>query len=29
MTQTLQGYMEQGTVKIGDKDDVADAGLLC
>ena len=23
MTQTLQGYMEQGTVKIGDKNDVA------
>lgn len=28
MTQTLQGYMEQGTVKIGDKDDVADAGFV-
>ena len=28
MTQTLQGYMEQGTVKIGDKDDVADAGIV-
>lgn len=28
MTQTLQGYMEQGTVKIGDKNDVADAGFV-
>ena len=28
MTQTLQGYMEQGTVKIGDKSDVADAGFV-
>lgn len=28
MTQTLQGYMEQGTVKIGDKNDVADAGMV-
>lgn len=28
MTQTLQGYMEQGTVKIGDKDGVADAGFV-
>lgn len=28
MTQTLQGYMEQGTVKIGGKDDVADAGFV-
>lgn len=28
MTQTLQGYMEQCTVKIGDKDDVADAGFV-
>ena len=28
MTQTLQGYMEQGTVKIGDKNDIADAGFV-
>ena len=28
MTQTLQGYMEQGTVKIGDKNDVAEAGFV-
>lgn len=28
MTQTLQGYMEQGTIKIGDKNDVADAGFV-
>ena len=28
MTQTLQGYMEQGTVKIGGKNDVADAGFV-
>ena len=28
MTQTLQGYMEQGTVKIGNKNDVADAGIV-
>ncbi len=28
MTQTLQGYMEQGTVKIGDKNDVAEAGVV-
>lgn len=28
MTQTLQGYMEQGTIKIGDKDGVADAGFV-
>lgn len=28
MTQTLQGYMEQGTVNIGDKHDVADAGFV-
>lgn len=28
MTQTLQGYMEQGTVKIGDKNGVADAGFV-
>ena len=28
MTLTLQGYMEQGTIKIGDKNDVADAGFI-
>lgn len=28
MTQTLQGYMEQGTVKIAGKNDVADAGFV-
>ena len=28
MTQTLQGYMEQGTVKIGAKNDVAEAGIV-
>lgn len=28
MTQTLQGYMEQGTVKIGAKNDVAEAGMV-
>lgn len=28
MTQTLQGYMEQGTVKIGAKNDVAEAGFV-
>lgn len=28
MTVTLQGYMEQGTVKIGNKNDVADAGFV-
>lgn len=28
MTQTLQGYMEQGTVKIGNKNDVAEAGIV-
>lgn len=28
MTQTLQGYMEQGTVKIGGKNDVAEAGFV-
>ncbi len=28
MTQTLQGYMEQGTVKIGGKDDTANAGFV-
>ncbi len=28
MVQTLLGYMEQGTVKIGDKNDVADAGII-
>lgn len=28
MGLTLQGYMEQGTVKIGDKNDVADAGVI-
>lgn len=28
MTQTLQGYMEQGTIKIGDKNDVAEAGFV-
>lgn len=28
MTQTLQGYMEQGTIKIGDKDGVANAGFV-
>lgn len=28
MTQTFQNYMEQGTVNIGDKIDVADAGFV-
>lgn len=28
MAQTLQGYMEQGTVKIGDKDGIANAGFV-
>ena len=28
MVQTLLGYMEQGTVKIGDKNDVAEAGVV-
>ena len=28
MVQTLLGYMEQGTVKIGDKNDVAEAGIV-
>ena len=28
MVQTLLGYMEQGTVKIGDKNDAADAGII-
>lgn len=28
MTLTLQGYMEQGTIKIGDKNDVAEAGFV-
>lgn len=28
MVQTLLGYMEQGTVKIGDKNDAADAGIV-
>ena len=28
MTQTLQGYMEQGTVKIGAKNEVAEAGMV-
>ena len=28
MVQTLLGYIEQGTVKIGDKNDVAEAGVV-